>query len=200
MPRLGDAAPFGKEEKPVLIPLMNLVRNEDQSGSGPGAVLKIEGFCDKTQSCVSVNLDLHNPKKEVAMKMPKAMMAVMLCAGLVAALGLTACGDDDEEPGMTCEQALAQFTSDDCQTQAFDHVEALNTCLDQCGSVEECDNCFWDFEDEIPACLPGTRQVVNTCNDVWTECGEDFDDCLTEGTDSGTECLTTLVACIDPPS
>jgi hypothetical protein len=133
------------------------------------------------------------------MKMPNAMMAMMLCAGLVAALGLAACGDDDEEPGMTCEEALAGFLSTDCQTQAFEHVDALNTCIDGCGTADCVDDCYADFEDEIPACLPEADQILNSCNDVWTACGEAFDDCITEGAGTGTQCLTTLVACINAP-
>ena len=40
-------------------------------------------------------------------------MAMLLCSGLIIAFRLTACGDnDDEEGGMTCEQALATLTSE----------------------------------------------------------------------------------------
>ena len=134
------------------------------------------------------------------MKMPKAMLAMMLCAGLVAALGLVACGDDDEAPGMTCGEALAQFLSEDCQTAAFANVNVLNTCIDGCPDEDCVDGCYADFEDEIPACRPGADQVLNTCNDIWTDCGEAFDTCLKVAGGTGTACLTTLVACINPPS
>ncbi len=44
------------------------------------------------------------------MKLWKSMLTMLLCSGLIIAFGLTACGDDDdEESGMTCEQALEVF-------------------------------------------------------------------------------------------
>ena len=47
----------------------------------------------------------------------KPMLAMLLCSGLIVALDLTACGDDDdEEAGMTCNEAFAQVTSTDCTT------------------------------------------------------------------------------------
>jgi hypothetical protein len=134
--------------------------------------------------------------KETKMKIWKTMAAILFCSGLILALGLAGCGDDDDEaPQMTCEQALEQFTSEDCQTQASANVDELKTCLSGCGTDECGDNCYQAFVDDIPGCLPAVDFMYDTCNQCWTDCGDAFEVCL-EGADTGTACLNTLNTCV----
>ncbi|MGW8320206.1 MAG: hypothetical protein ACWGSD_01500 [Thermodesulfobacteriota bacterium] len=49
------------------------------------------------------------------MKLWRSMLAMLVCSGVIIALGITACGGDDKvDNGMTCEKALATLTSDTC--------------------------------------------------------------------------------------
>ena len=139
------------------------------------------------------------------MKRTKSMLAMILCSGLVFALGITACGDDDDEEGsggMTCGEAYDQLTSTECTTQAYDSVDTLKTCIDAATSEGEIDACLDAFEDAIPACVPGVEILFNNCGQCQEDCGSAFagDDgvegCLT-GIQTGTECLDALLACVN---
>ena len=91
------------------------------------------------------------------MKIWESMLAVLLCTGLVIALGLTACGDDDDDgdEGISpCDEALEQFNSQGCQNQASASVEEAQTCAVDCGVNLLClDDCMDEFEDDISAFL-----------------------------------------------
>ena len=152
------------------------------------------------------------------MKMPKVMMAMMICAGLVAAIGLTACGDDDdEEVQVSCEQALEHWNSDECQDPAEAAVGALNTCADACqGDCEiscqgdpdctaECandcmnDDCFPVFRAAIPAdCVTAANMITETCNNLcWEDCADTFANVCLLGASSGEECLAVFNTCVN---
>jgi len=135
-------------------------------------------------------------EKETKMKIWKSMAAILFCSGLILALGLAGCGDDDDEaPQMTCEQALEQFTSQDCQAQASANVNTLKTCVEACANETCVDNCLSAFEGQLPACKPAVDFMFDTCNQCWTNCGDAFVLCL-DGAGTGTACLTALNACV----
>lgn len=139
------------------------------------------------------------------MKFWKPMLAMLLCSGLLIAVGLTACGDDDEEEivGMTCGEAYDQFVSTECTTQAFANVDDLKTCVDAAVSDDDVDECLDDFLAVIPNCLPGVEILFDRCGQCQEDCGsrlagdDGVDGCLQDDSQTGQECLQALIDCVN---
>ena len=130
------------------------------------------------------------------------MLAMLLCSGLIIAFGLTACGDnDDEEGGLTCEQALATLTSDNCIDAIEAALPGVQTCLNDCAPGNEAcvDNCL-DLDAELPSsCVLAIRLLTDEedaiCGACYVNCGQALMDCLVEGGQPEI-CLVQLGACL----
>ncbi len=136
------------------------------------------------------------------MKFWRSMLAMLLCSGLLIALGLNACGDDDEEEaGMTCEEALATLTSDTCIDAVEDELPVVQNCIDACDPPgdEDCiDDCL-DIEGVLPSsCVQAIGMLLDdedaVCGACFVTCGQDLVDCIVEGSAPET-CLTLLSGC-----
>jgi hypothetical protein len=156
--------------------------------------------------CFSPSGFLYLPlaRKETAMKLWKPMLAILLGSGLIISLGLTACGDDDDEEveGMTCGEAYEQFISTECTTQAYANVDALKTCIDTAVTEQDVDLCLDAFAAVIPNCFPAVDILFDGCGQCQEDCGSAFagDDGVTgclEGSQTGSECLDALIACVN---
>ncbi len=134
------------------------------------------------------------------MKLWKPMLAMLLCSGLIITLGLTACGDDDdEEGGMSCEQALSTLTSSTCGDAVLAAAPGVQSCLDGCAPGDEVcvDDCFdaitlpSSCEQAIAVLLDSETAVCGSC---YVNCGQGFVDCVVQG-GQAEACLTTLGVC-----
>lgn len=136
------------------------------------------------------------------MKLWKSMLVMFLCSGLIIAFGLAACGDDDDEGGgMTCEQALATLTSDNCTDAIEGALPGVQTCLDACApGDEDCvDNCL-ELEGVLPSsCVRAITMLMDTeeavCGSCYVNCGQDLVDCVVAGGQPEI-CLIQLGACL----
>lgn len=135
------------------------------------------------------------------MKLWKSMLTMLLCSGLIIAFGLTACGDDDdEEGGMTCDQALATLTSDRCIAAVGAALPGVQACLGACTPGDDVciDNCL-DLDEDLPSsCVRAITMLMDpekaVCGACYVDCGQDFVDCVVEGGQGA--CLIQLGACV----
>ena len=136
------------------------------------------------------------------MKLWRSMLAMLLCSGLIIAFGLTACGDDDdEESGMTCDEALATLTSDTCVDAIEAALPGVQACLDVCpiGDEDCVDECL-TLEGVLPSsCIQAIDMLLDTeeavCGSCYVNCGQSLVNCLVLGTPPDT-CLVQLGACL----
>ncbi len=67
------------------------------------------------------------------MKSWKLFLAVLLCSGLGIALGLSGCGDDDDEGDARCDAACNKIVS--CEADFVQDVDmTVQECVDGCKS------------------------------------------------------------------
>jgi hypothetical protein len=140
------------------------------------------------------------------MKLWKSTIAMLLCSGLVAALGLTACGDDDDDGGggMSCAEALSTITSDTCQQAVEGAWPAVQFCLGTCNPPDD-PVCVGDCLDSnlLPAMPSSCVEAVNVlldeedavCGACFVGCGQEFVDCAIDQ-DPATTCLNDLSDCV----
>ena len=135
------------------------------------------------------------------MRLWRSMLAMLLCSGLIIAFGITACGDDDdEESGMTCEEALSTLTSTSCIEAVEDALPGVQNCLGGCtpGNDVCIDNCL-DLDALLPSsCAQAIGMLMDeddaVCGGCYVACGQVFVNCVVAG-GQGT-CLIQLGACV----
>ena len=137
------------------------------------------------------------------MKLWESMLAMLLCSGLIIAFGLTACGDDDdEESGMTCEQALATLTSDNCVDAIEAALPGVEDCLNDCPQGDEdCIDICLELEGVLPSsCVQAITMLMDTeeavCGVCYVNSGQDLVDCVVEGEGQPETCLIQLGICL----
>jgi len=142
------------------------------------------------------------------MKLWRSMLAMLLCSGMVFALGLTACGDDDDEDqggsAMTCEDAFDTLTSDTCVQGAAGVVDAvLLPCVGACDPPSEAcvGDCVLGFVAYLPApCAEAvgylTHDAPDECRECYVPCRDDFMDCALGGMPAE-DCSNTMADCIE---
>jgi hypothetical protein len=136
------------------------------------------------------------------MKKWESMLAMLLCSGLIVTFGLTACGDDDEEEsGMTCEEALATLTSDNCINSIEAALPGIQDCLNGCAPGNEAcvDDCLV-LDGVLPSsCVQAIDMLMDedeaVCGACYVNCGQNLVNCLVQGNAPET-CLVQLGTCI----
>jgi len=135
------------------------------------------------------------------MKLWRSMLAMLVCSGVIIALGITACGGDDKvDNGMTCEKALATLTSDTCIGAVEAALPGVQTCLSACipGDDVCIDNCLALDEDLPSLCVRAIRMLMDekdaVCGACYVDCGQNFVDCVVEGGQDS--CLIQLGVCV----
>jgi len=126
------------------------------------------------------------------MKLWRSILAMLLCSGMVFALGLTSCGDDDDEAGsaMTCEDAFDTLTSDTCVDGGTTAGEFLQGCVFDCdppGDQSCVENCVLAFLTVLPA--PCTVAVGYLTHDAPLDCRE----CYSQYRDAFLGCVLSFV-------
>jgi hypothetical protein len=133
------------------------------------------------------------------MKLWESMLAMALCMGLVVSLGLTACGDDEEDL-ISCAEALNTLTSDACLNAAAAALPGVQACLAACDPPDD-ENCIGDCLDDFT--LPSSCEEAITalldpeeavCGSACVDCGQDFVDCVVDQ-EAPQTCLTELSVC-----
>ena len=96
------------------------------------------------------------------MKLWESMLAVLLCVGLVVAIGLTACGDDDDEGDPRCDSTCNKIVS--C---AADFIPPLDfgrqECIEGCNAdIDAQAECAFDCDRGL-ACPAYADCIQTTC-------------------------------------
>lgn len=129
------------------------------------------------------------------------LVVMCVCFGLAAGSYLVGCcGDDD---GLSCEEAVEQFLSDDCMDEALAVEQDLEDCFGDCPTsgeerVDCTDECLEDFVDATPACGDSGPKLLSEetdCGDCFEDCGVDLVTCLDEGEDADF-CLDNVFVCV----
>ena len=146
------------------------------------------------------------------MKLWRTMLAMLLCSGMVFALGLTGCGDDDDEEGgdaMTCEDAFDTLTSDTCVDGGTVAGGFLQACVGACDPPgnEACVNdCVLAFLSPPISGLPAacanavaylTHEAPDDCRECYAACRDAFLGCTLSFAVPVEDCSSDMAACIE---
>ncbi len=144
------------------------------------------------------------------MKLWRSMLAMLLCSGLVFAVGLTGCGDDDDEDqggsAMTCEDAFDTLTTDECVLGAAGVAEAvLQPCVLACdppGNEACVGDCVLGFVAFLPApCAEAvgylTHDAPDECRECYVPCRDAFLGCSLSFTVPLEDCSNAMADCIE---
>jgi hypothetical protein len=137
------------------------------------------------------------------MKRRNPVRTALLLFSLIIVPGLAACGDDDDDNGMTCEEALVTFGSERCVDAAEAAIPGVQDCVSDCVPPADPDcieDCF-DLDEEIPAsCAEASDMLVDeenaVCGECFADCGDPFVDCVVLG-GVPEDCLTQLGECME---
>ena len=125
------------------------------------------------------------------MRIWKSMLAMLLCSGLIIAIGLTACGDDDD---VDCAGALAQLQASACENAATAAIDVFRACMTACAGNEACEEaCNNDFDAATSACEPAATILTEECG--CSVCANNFEGCIA-GQDPAADCVDDILACL----
>ena len=133
------------------------------------------------------------------MKLRRSILAMLLCSGLVIALGLTACGSDDDDE-VDCAKALTSIQRDACVNAATAGIDAFRTCL--AGCIDEVceEGCQDTFDADTDACEPAATILTDECG--CQICGVTFEECVGSATPAAgrrNPCVCRAVPCRPGP-
>lgn len=145
------------------------------------------------------------------MKPWRWMLALLVCSAMVFALGLTGCGDDDDEVGseMTCEDAFDTLTSDTCVDGGTDAGNFLQACVLACdppgneACVGDCVLAFLSppISGLPPACANAigylTHDAPDECRECYVPCREAFLGCVLSFAVPVEDCSSDSLACLE---
>jgi hypothetical protein len=141
------------------------------------------------------------------MKLWRSMLALLLCSGMVFALGLTGCGDDDDDEvvdEMTCEDAFDTLTTDECVLGSAAVADAvLLPCVGDCdppGNEACVGDCVLAFVAFLPApCAEAvgylTHDAPDECRECYVPCRDGFLDCVFSA--PAIDCSNEMANCIE---
>jgi hypothetical protein len=147
-------------------------------------------------------------EKEAIMRIGRSILTMLLCSGVLFALGLPGCGDDDDEGGdaMTCEDAFDTLTSDTCvQGAAGVATEVLQPCVLACdppGNEACVGDCVLGFVAFLPApCAEAvgylTQEAPDDCRECYVPCRDAFLGCALSFAVPVEDCASDMNDCIE---
>ena len=124
------------------------------------------------------------------MKLRKSILAMLLCSGLVIALGLTACGSNGDDE-VDCAKALAEIIQDpDCVPDVTDGIVDYRECLETCAGDQACEEaeCEPILSNAAKSCEPAASILDEDCG--CQVCGNNFDSCVRDATTPAADCVS----------
>ena len=138
------------------------------------------------------------------------LLAGTLSLCLVAWVGLTGCGTDEEDViidvGLACSESLLDFNSQACRDSAESRVDDLKDCVMDCGPADdEClEDCLNASGSAFSECTGDIRFLFSgACGDCPVDCAFEFvgdesdPGCLMDPRQEGIECLDALYDCVN---